>query len=494
MLPNSEIARLIFGLKIRQLRLDKGIPSSEVARLSGLSPSYLNEIEKGKKYPKVEKIFELARALDTDYDSLVSLKLTKKLEPLAELLNSKILNELPLDWLGLDQYSLLELLWDAPTKVSAFISTIIEISRSYGMKVEGFFFSVLRTYQEIHDNYFPELEEAAENFRKEIKVDEDVLIKSEDLISLLKGRYGYKIQTYTATEYPEFATLRSLFFPAKGNLLLINEALTPEQSAFTYARELGYQHLKLTNRPLISSVLEAESFEQVMNNFQASYFAGALLMPKNRMINQLEEIFGNPVWQPRQILSLLQTFNTTPEMLMHRTSGLLATHFGLNNLFFLRLNNKQGEKEYHLNKEMHLSRLHNPHNTIAEHYCRRWICVKVLEELHAKQATNTWDGEPIIKAQISDYFDSENSYFILAIGYPSPPQVNVNSSLLLGISYNEKLRQTIRFTNDPAIRHRVVNETCERCGIHDCEERAAKPEIYLKQQQLEKVKAKFDNF
>ena len=494
MLPNSEIARLIFGLKIRQFRLDKGIPASEVAKLSGLSPSYLNEIEKGKKYPKVEKIFDLAKALDTDYETLVSLKLSKRLEPLAELLNSQILNELPLDWLGLDQYSLLELLWDAPTKVSAFISTIIEISRSYGMKVEGFFFSVLRTYQEIHDNYFPELEDAVEAFRSKIELKEETILEKGQLAKLLITGYNYTIESYSAILYPEFATIRSLFFPKKGNLLLINEALTPAQQAFTFARELGYQHLQLKNRALISSVLEAESFEQVMNNFQASYFAGSLLMPKNTMIQQLEEIFKSPTWQSSTFLSLLETFHTTPEMLMHRMSGLLATHFGLKNLFFLRLNHKQGEKEYYLNKEMHLSRLHSPHNTIAEHYCRRWISVKVLEELSEQQANNVWDGKPIVKAQISNYYETENSYFVVAIGYPSPPQVNVNSSLLLGIALDDQMRKVIKFTNDPAIGNRVVNETCERCGILDCLERAAKPTIFNKQLKLKQVKERYSNF
>ncbi|MBD0255410.1 MAG: helix-turn-helix transcriptional regulator, partial [Cytophagales bacterium] len=161
---NSEKVRLIFGLKLKQLRQDKGIPLNVLADRAGFSVSYLNEIEKGKKYPKSDKIFALAKALDTDYDTLVSMKLGKKLEPITELLNSNILQELPLELFGIDLSNLLELLSDAPAKVSSFIHTIIEISRSYGMNVEQFYFSALRSYQELHDNYFPDIEAAADGF------------------------------------------------------------------------------------------------------------------------------------------------------------------------------------------------------------------------------------------------------------------------------------------------------------------------------------------
>ncbi len=69
---------------------------------------------------------------------------------------------------GLEASDLLQLLSDAPAKVSSFINTIIEISRSYGMNVEQFYFSALRSYQEMHDSYFEDLEGAAAAFLKNI--------------------------------------------------------------------------------------------------------------------------------------------------------------------------------------------------------------------------------------------------------------------------------------------------------------------------------------
>ena len=71
----EEQIRLIFGLKIKQIRGEKDLSLFGLAKLTGLSKSYLNEIEKGKKYPKPDKIVAIANALETSYEDLVSMKL-----------------------------------------------------------------------------------------------------------------------------------------------------------------------------------------------------------------------------------------------------------------------------------------------------------------------------------------------------------------------------------------------------------------------------------
>ena len=70
-----ELVNVIFGMKLRQARLDAGLPASELARQIRISPSYLTEIEKGRKYPKPDKIMKMAGALDLDYDNLISIRL-----------------------------------------------------------------------------------------------------------------------------------------------------------------------------------------------------------------------------------------------------------------------------------------------------------------------------------------------------------------------------------------------------------------------------------
>jgi transcriptional regulator with XRE-family HTH domain len=102
MKTTTQSDRIIFGLKVRQLRQGKQLSFADLSKLANVSVSYLNEIEKGKKYPKEDKITSLSKALDVPYEDLVSSELDSSLAPVTELLQSNFLNELPLDMFGIE--------------------------------------------------------------------------------------------------------------------------------------------------------------------------------------------------------------------------------------------------------------------------------------------------------------------------------------------------------------------------------------------------------
>lgn len=483
MATEREKVRLIFGLKLKQLRTEAGISTYELANRTGLSPSYITEIEKGKKYPKTEKVFALAKALETDYDSLVSLKVSKQLEPVLELLNSNILSELQLDMFGLEPGYFLEIMANAPAKMSAFISTLIEIGRNYDMRVEQFYFSVLRAYQEMHGNYFDDLEQEADRFLTTHPLPADGQpngdhANSDWLTDVLTSVYTCRITYYDQITQPALTGLRSVFLPEK-NELLINRRLSAEQRAFTLAREVGYHWLKLTVRPLESSVIEARSFDEVLNNSKASYFARAVLIPRQQLLEQLTRIVSQPDWQDDRLVDAMRPFAVTPEMFLLRVTNLLTSQFGLNDLFFLRFNHPLGSQRFDLAKEMHLSKLHTPHGTaLDEHYCRRQVAITILTDLDAQQQANTWNGQPLCRTQITNYVTDQTAYFVISVAKPSPPKAE-NSSISIGFPLDDHLRSTFAFLNDPAIPRTDVGGTCERCPIADCTVRAAPPVVLL---------------
>ncbi|MES2520258.1 MAG: XRE family transcriptional regulator [Bacteroidota bacterium] len=486
---NSDKVKIIFGLKIRQLRLDRKLSLSEVSEKSNLSISYLNEIEKGKKYPKTEKIMALSEAFEVDYDSLVSLKLSKQLEPIAELLNSNILTELPLEIFGIEPSDFIELMSQAPAKISAFISTIIEISRNYDMRVEQFYFSVLRSYQEMYDNYFEDLEQSAQQFRKLFEIGNTTAPNEKLLAEILENFYGYHIEEFSKEEFPDLVSIRSIFDP-KSSKLLINKDLSTEQKTFTYGREIGYQFLQLKKRSYISSVIEVESFEQVLNNFRASYFAGAVLINKNILVDRLTYFFASPKWDSSMLLSIMRLFSVTPEVFMHRLTNIMTSHFKIKNLFYLRFNNQVDNSLFHLTKEMHLTKLHTPHGTVMnEHYCRRWMSLTILKDLENIQKQSGYRSEEILcNAQISEYIDTENNYLVICLAKPSPPNKKMNSSITIGFAIDDNLKSIVNFLSDSSLTRRKVNETCERCGLMDCQERMVEPIILQKYQARQKLK------
>ena len=171
MIIEEEYIKRIFGLKLKQIRTENRLSLFGLAKLTGLSKSYLNEIEKGKKYPKRDKIIILSDKLDVPYDHFVSLKLDKNLAPLGEILQSKILKEIPLELFGIKESDLIDIISEAPEKVNAFISTLIDISRDYNLGKENFFLRALRSYQESNHNYFDEIENEVDRFIEAYQVD-----------------------------------------------------------------------------------------------------------------------------------------------------------------------------------------------------------------------------------------------------------------------------------------------------------------------------------
>ena len=485
---NTDNIRLVFGLKIKQLRLDKGMSLSDLSQQSGLSISYINEIEKGKKYPKSDKIVALARAMDVDYDSLVSLKLSKRHEPISELLSSNILTELPLELFGIDPANLLELLSDAPTKISAFIGTLIEIARNYNMSVEQFYFSALRTYQEMHDNHFEDIEEEAERFLTEQSIAPAMILDDRYLLDILRKEYSYEIEEINEKVHPELTGVRSLTVPRpQGFRLLVNAQLSSVQKAFVYGREIGYQYLRLKNRLNTTTMVEAESFEQLLNNYKASYFASAIIIKRSLLTEKLTHFFANEKWNPDELTEMIRFFNTTPESFCYRMSNVLPKFFGINQLFFLRFNNFADQSIYTLTKEMHITRKHNPHTVRDEHYCRRWLALTILQELALQDKTKN-PTEVLCKAQLSSYIDTRQDYLIVSFAKPMSPATNLNVSVTMGIFLNDHTRATLRFLSDPDIPHREVNETCESCSLFSCKERVAAPTVLQKKRKNEELK------
>ncbi|MBC8152578.1 MAG: helix-turn-helix domain-containing protein, partial [Bacteroidetes bacterium] len=228
-LPNDHI-RLLFGLKLRQLRLDKRLSASDLAQKAGLSVSYITEIEKGRKYPKADKISALATALSVDYDSLVSLKLSKKLAPISDLIRSKFLTEIPLELFGIDPADLLGLLAEAPTKVSAMVRTFMDIALSYNMSVERLYLTMLRSYQELHDNHFEDIEADADRFLADYTSGGQAITEGL-LVNLLKTRFDVHLQPFAPASQPELGSLRSVYRP-ETRTLHINADLSAQQRLF----------------------------------------------------------------------------------------------------------------------------------------------------------------------------------------------------------------------------------------------------------------------
>jgi transcriptional regulator with XRE-family HTH domain len=487
----AENVRFILGLKLKRLRHEKGASLKEVAQRSGLSVSYLSEIEKGKKYPKPEKLLELAAALDVPFDELVSMKVGSELDPLKEVFASPFIREFPFGLFGLETQDLFGLITGDPVRAGALIHTLLDIGRMYNVQVEHFLFAALRSYQQMHQNYFEELEEAARSFRKGQGWSSDNPVSEEGMRRLLEERHGYRIDEETLPAHPELYDLRSVFAKGAPPRLYVNGRLHPSQKAFIYGRELGFQLLGLVERPRTSSWIKAASFDEVLNNFRASYFSGALLMDRRRMEKDLAAFFARTRWEPAALLGCLPRYNATPEMFFYRLTELVPKLFDLREIYFVRFHNVAGTESFRLTKVLNLSRAPVPHGLqLREHNCRRWPDIKGLVELAGRQQNDRLDV-PLLRAQRSYFVNDDTEFFVVSMARPLSLLPDGNTSVSLGFLLDDRFRETVRFWEDPAIPRVAVNLTCERCPLtpEECQDRAAPPVVFRAQQNQERKEA-----
>lgn len=264
--------RIIFGLKLKRRRLALGISPSELAERSGLSVSYLNEIEKGKKFPKEDKISRLAAALQFSEQELLSPHLDKNMAPLEALLRSNFLNELPMDRFGIERAKVVEIIAGAPAHVGAFISTLVELARNYELQEEHFYQAAMRSYQELYNNFFKDIEDAVLDFADSADIQLSKPVRSDRLVAALKNVFGVLVREDGLDVHTGLESLRSLFLPRSRELLL-NSGLTSTERIFQVAKEIGFQRLDAKERSVTSGMLRVRSFEQVLNHYRASYFA-----------------------------------------------------------------------------------------------------------------------------------------------------------------------------------------------------------------------------
>lgn len=470
----KDYIKLIFGLKLKQARTNKNLSLFGLAKITELSKSYLNEIEKGKKYPKTDKIILLSEKLDVPYDNMVSLKLDNNLAPIGEILKSGILKEIPLDLFGIQENDLIDIIANAPAKVNAFISTIIEIAQHYNLTRESFFLASLRSYQEAHNNYFDDIEEKVLSFCKAFHINIDSQITLEELRAILIEEYGYTVKEIAFSEQEELGDLRSIFVP-KSKTLLLSVDIDDPQKAFILAKEIAYNYLEITERLYTFSWIKFDNFDQVLNNFYASYFAGALLLPRQSLIDELNLFLSKTDPKPQEMIDLIGKFNVSPESFYQRLTNILPKDFQLKNLFFLRLSHQIGTDTYQIKKELHITNQQEPHaNEMNEHYCRRWVSIKTIEEALKQNKSHFFD------AQISRYDNSSNEYFVFSSATLDPFKKDCLRSITVGILITPGMKKKFKFIDNPSLKKQIVGVTCETCAVKDCLERASAP-IHLEQ-------------
>ncbi len=278
---------------MRQARLEAGLTLSDLSRQSEMSPFYLTEIEKGRKYPRADKIVKMAAALGKEYDDLVSIKLAPSLRYLESTLSSSTIRRFPFEEFGLEPIDALGLVTREPDRASALLHAVVEITRRYDLQSRGVPARRAALLPGNTRKLFPRAGRRGRDIPRQsrgaLRVRRmDLALSLATLENILRQEYGYPIDDQAIAATEELRHYRALLLPGRRPQLFINNRLYARQVRFILAREIGYRYLGLKERSLTSTADEVDSFQQLLNDARAAYFGGAVLMPRARLLADLK--------------------------------------------------------------------------------------------------------------------------------------------------------------------------------------------------------------
>jgi transcriptional regulator with XRE-family HTH domain len=492
---NEEKLRFILGFKLKNLRQGHHLSLKEAAARAGISISYLSEIEKGKKYPKTEKLLALATCYGTTFDELVTAGTADTEQSLQASLESGFFRHFPFELFGLQAEDLFSLLTSSTDRAGALIRTFLEVGEMYDIGVEEFLFAALRAYQKLHNNYFPDVEEAAENtLVRSARLERP--LDANSLQRFLEVEWNYRVDDSQLGTDASLGSFRSIAIPGKTPRLFIHPRLLPEQRAFIYAKEIGKRVLGIPAEVMTSSWIQVESFEQVLNNYRTSYFAGALLLGRRQTSDGLRRLFSGKHFDAVAFLNLMNELKATPEMFFYRFGQLAYSEFGLRNHYFMRLSTHQGHPSFDVTKLLNLSGLSLPRGLSAhEHYCRKWAGMRLLKERVRQRDIAAPDlparSHPTVAAQRCVIMPGREEAFIFAVSRSMQLHPEDDSCVIMGFELDEAFKRAVSFWDAPGIPVEEVGITCERCPLPQakCSERVVPANILETEEHTQAMQA-----
>jgi predicted transcriptional regulator/DNA-binding XRE family transcriptional regulator len=309
------------GQRLRELRLHQGMKQADLAGRLGISPAYLNLIEKGKRTVHFALLVKALGVLGHDLDAFMgALGDAPPDAALAKLLDDPLARTLDLDE---DDLARLEAEPKAATTIAALFNlykntraqldtAVAKLSAGDVMPSDYAPSDEVRDFLQLHKNYFPELEAEAEAVRARAKLARRVL--SDQLAELLLAQFGLRVEHEKRGAGSSVVRRIDL----ERGVVTIYPGLTEEALKFqlgTTAGLLVLDRTKLHERLLADSPpRHAETVRLIKINL-ANYFAGALLLPYDDFFNEVQRTAYD-------IEAVAQHFAVSYETCAHRLCNL----------------------------------------------------------------------------------------------------------------------------------------------------------------------------
>jgi len=232
--------KLFLGARVKRLRRDRGLTQTAMAGDLGVSPSYLNHIERNQRPVSAQLLLRLADAYDVDLRTLGQTSGAGEAD-LAEVLADPLFN-------GLDvpRHELLQLVDDAPGAAEA----ILRLYRAFAQQRDKARATLIdngddtdahspadwvRDHVQARANYFPELDGLGETLHAAL----DPNMTGEGCEALARARLATRHNLAVRVMPAEVMVEWTRRFDPHRRRLLLSEALDHSSRAFAIAYQLA---------------------------------------------------------------------------------------------------------------------------------------------------------------------------------------------------------------------------------------------------------------
>lgn len=327
--------KLFAGHAVRRIRRANGLTQGAMAEALGVSPSYLNLIERNQRPLTAALLLKLAERYDFDPRTLTGATPGGGVEAIRRRLSDPMFADLNIDRAQVEEW-----IAASPDAAEAFARLFDRISGSGDggaspANIEPEAIAAVRREIERWRNHFADLDAAAEALADELRLSNADLYAA--ITERLRVKHQLSIRILPFDVMPD--RLRRLDLHARQ--LQLSELLDPASRTFAAAFQLAMLEAKAEIDALVAGASFAErAGERLYRRHLTSYFAAAVMMPYARFLRACEATGYD-------IMLLQRRFGAGFEQVAHRLTTLQRVGARGLPFFMLRIDRAgQSSKRY----------------------------------------------------------------------------------------------------------------------------------------------------
>ena len=449
---------LKIGPKIKSFRRQLGLQANKLAEQLGISASYLNLIESGKRKIDGDLLLKVCEELKIELSDLTNKSDLNLVNDISELLDDKLFEDLDIvgpevkDLVNTNPKiakALIKLGDNFKQKDHEIINKVENLSgKIIDSRKTAFPGEVISDFLQEKKNYFPKLEEFANNVFE--KVQKNNRTRYVALCEFLKTEYSITVKDVIPDEGKPFSKI----FDKNKKELLLSDYNSLETKKLHAAAQIAQEGaMKEINNYLSEFKFPTEESKRLTQIALLNYCGAAILMPY--------KLFHSECKKLKYDLELLQnTFATSFEQVAHRVTSLQDPKLPGIPFHFLRV-----DVAGNISKRFSLSGIEIPRYGGA---CPRW------------NVYSAFSRPGVIQAAVSKMTNGEKYVCIARTVEKGVGRYGQKKSMLsIGLGCEAKYAKDFVYTENLSLSDKKteipIGVSCRTCDRLDCSQRAFPP-------------------